>query len=478
MYFTQRKSACRKAFFLLLLLLADGLPFNAHAQAEVAVEKQDEMKQSVIAVSETKTAVKPLVVSVLPNYYNAQDGVSIKELIKRALESNLELTAARLEIEKAKARLQQARLKPNPTLEFEQQSGRLIGNGGEGSFSIGASLPVEIYGRREARINFANIEIEASEAEVRNRERALTANILTNYSSALGALRELESLEKILELDLQTARFVQIRVNEGEIAPLEFNLLQAEIERLRARHQLAEGKLQSSLTQIKLLAGIPFDESIQLREQITTAILPALPSTSELALEIALKTRPDLFLAQIEEQAATAGLRLIRAQSKPDLTAYTRFSQGNSSIDLPTGSFPQQRDRRLSFGVAIGIPIFNKNQGAKAEAEISIKQAQQRREFTERAIRSEILSAYQRFEAASRAVSTLQNAAIPRSTENVETFRRVYEIGEIKITDLIAEQRRLLDMNRDLTDALTEKYRAQADLQIAFGASALLPDTK
>ena len=106
------------------------------------------------------------------------------------------------------------------------------------------------------------------------------------------------------------------------------------------------------------------------------------------------------------------------------------------------------------------------------------EQAQQRREFAERVVRSEILSAYQRFEAASRAVMTLEQSAIPRSMQNVETFRRVYEIGEIKITDLIAEQRRLLDANRDLTEALTEKYRAQADIQIALGAGSLLPEPK
>lgn len=426
--------------------------------------------------SETN-APKPILISVLPNYYHPQDGVSLNDLVKRALAANQELAAARLEIDKAKARLAQAGLRPNPTLEFEQESGRLVGNGGDGNFTVGASLPIEIYGRREARVNFARLEIQASEAEVRNRERVLVSNILTNYSEALGALRELDTLEKVLELDLQTTRFVQIRVNEGETAPLELNLLQAEAERLRSRRQLAEGRLQSSLTRLKLLAGVPFEESLLLREQINTALLPALPQTAEAAVDIALRTRPDVLLTQIDEQAATAGLRLVRANSKPDLTAYTRYSQGRSIVDTPIGNFPQ-RDRSLTFGVAIGIPIFNKNQGARAEAEISIKQAQSRREFAERVVRSEILAAFQRFEAASRAVTTLEQSVIPRSTENVETFRRVYEIGEIKITDLIAEQRRLLDTNRDLTEALTEKYRAQADLQIALGAGAFLPEPK
>ncbi len=422
-------------------------------------------------------ASKPLVESVLPADYDSQGGVSVDELIKRALNSNQEIIASRLEIDKARARLQQGRLRPNPTLEFEQESGRLVGDGGDRRFTAGFSLPIEIYGRREARVSAAQIAIEASEAEVRNRERILVANVLANYAEALAALRDLDVTEKLLELDLQTTRVAQVRVNEGEIAPLELNLLQAEVERLRSRRQLAEGRLQSALTQLKLLTGVPFDEPLRLREQIDAAVLPTLPTTKEAAVTIGLRTRPDVALAQLEEQVATAGLRLVRVQSRPDLTAYTRYSQGRSTFDAATTPF-SQRDRSLTFGIAIGLPLFNKNQGAKAEAEISIKQAQARREFAERAVRGEILAAYQRFVAASRAVSTLQTGAIPRSTENVETFRKVYELGQIKITDLIAEQRRLLDATRDLTEALTQRYRSQADLNIALGAGAFLPEPK
>ena len=465
-FITQMRSWCAAACSLALLVTATA------AQNAPLLAKNSLVEEREVTVN---SEPKPILVSVLPNYYNQQDGVSINELIARALNTNQDLAATRLEIERAKARLNQARLRPNPTLEFEQSSGRLVGSGGDGNFTVGASLPIEIYGRRDARINVAQIAIDASQAEVRNRERILIANILTNYAEALGALRELDATERLLELDLQTTKFVQIRVNEGETPPLELNLLRAEVERLRSRRQLAEGRLESAIIQLKTLAGVPFDEPLRLREQLDTAILPALPPTREASIDVALRTRPDVLLTQIEEQAATAGLRLVRASARPDLTAYTRYSQGRTSIDLPTGAFPQQRDRSLTFGVAIGIPVFNKNQGAKAEAEITVRQAQARREFAERMVRGEILAAYQRFEAANRAVFTLENAAIPLSMQNVETFRRVYELGELKITDLIAEQRRLLDSTRDLTEALTQKYRAQIDLNIALGAGGLLP---
>lgn len=48
-------------------------------------------------------------------------------------------------------------------------------------------------------------------------------------------------------------------------------------------------------------------------------------------------------------------------------------------------------------------------------------------------------------------------------------IRAAYEIGAYRITDLIAEQRRLVDSQREYTEALAEQYRALADIQAATG---------
>ncbi|MBC7797780.1 MAG: TolC family protein [Pyrinomonadaceae bacterium] len=487
MYLSRRFCAFATAVCLLLLLqnVRDGFAAKVSAQ-EISNENKEKPPEQVALTSietavsdeptiENSAVAKPILVSVMPQFYDSQNGLSANDLIERALRDNLELQAAWLDVDKARARLLQARQSPNPTVEFEQSSGRVLGSPGGGQFTIGASIPIEIYGRRKRRVTVAQIEIEASEALIRNRERQLTSSVLTNYADALAAMRELEATENLLELDLQTTRFVQIRVNEGETAPLELNLLQAEVERLRAQRELAAGKLASALTQLTFLAGLDFNQPLRLREQITNAVLPQVPATRETAFEVALRTRPDVQLAQIEEQVATAGLRLVRAGSRPDLTVFSRYTQGRLGFDnLAETRFPSF-DRTLSFGVAINLPVFNRQQGAVAENEIAIKQAQKRREFAERVVRGEVTAAFQRLEASNRAVSTLETGALPRSNENVAVFRKVYGLGETKITDLIMEQRRLLDVNRDLTEALTERYRAQADLQIALGASFVAP---
>lgn len=421
-----------------------------------------------ISITTDPPASRPLVQSVIDNYYDQDDGIGLDELVRAAFENNGDLKIAALEVDKARARLTQARLRANPTLEIEQTSGRFVGSAGEGELTVGASLPLDVYNQRGRRIGLAKAEITLREAELLARRREIASQIMGSYAEALASLRELQVLEELLDLDTRTARFVQIRVNEGETPPLELSLLQTEVERLRSRRQLAEGRLQNTISKLRLSAGMPPAAQLKLRESIANASLPRLPPSIETGIDVALRTRPEIRVAELEEQLASAGLRLIRSQSKPDLTAYTRYSNGRSIVDLPSGGFPQ-RDRGLTFGIAIGLPIFNRNQGAKAEAEITIRQARERRAFAETVIRNEVTGAFRRIEAASRALRTLETAVLPRSRQNVETVQRVYEIGELKITDLIAEQRRLLDANRDLTETLTERYRAQADLLIALG---------
>jgi hypothetical protein len=45
-------------------------------------------------------------------------------------------------------------------------------------------------------------------------------------------------------------------------------------------------------------------------------------------------------------------------------------------------------------------------------------------------------------------------------------------MGAFRVTELIAEQRRLVDTQREYTEVLSERYRALADLQTAIGAPA------
>ena len=471
-FLRKRARAFASLILSLSIVLASVSSVSAQSSSGAAVA---ESGKDLVAVGNERTsaAAEPGSNSVAPmlaRYFDPVQGVSSNDLVRRALASNAELAAARLDIERARARLRQAGLRPNPTLDFEQTTGRFTGAAGESEMSVGLAVPLELGGKRRRRIELARAEFEAAEAEVADRERRLTNEVRAFYAEALASIRELGTLGELNNLDLQTTRFVQARVNEGETAPIELNQLRVEVERLRSRRSLVEGRLQASLFRLKSLTGVPANELVRLREDIASPGLAPPPASLEAATEIALRSRPDLKLARLNVEVAQAGLRLARSYGVPDVTPFTRYSQGRSVFDDTPVGVLTDRDKLLTFGVSVGIPIFNRNQGAKAEATAAITQAERRLEFLDAVVRSEVQSAYARYEAARAAVSIFEQGVIPRSAENIRTIRAAYQIGAFSITDLLVEQRRLVDAQREFTEALAEQYRALADIQAAIGA--------
>lgn len=471
-FMKERQRVARGLLLASVISLGHWSIVEAQNPTELAVVPLGNSSPAAVGRKETpdSSAVKPSVLSpTLERYFDPVQGTSSNDLVRRALASNGELAAVRVEIERARARLRQAGLRPNPTLDFEQTTGRFTGAAGESEISVGLAVPLELGGKRRKRIELAQAEFLAVEAEVADRERRLINEMRALYVEALAALRELGTLEELNNLDLQTTRFVQARVNEGETAPIELNQLRVEVDRLRSRRALLEGRLQATILKLKGIAGIPAAELLRLREDLTTPQLPTPPASVETAIDIALRTRPDLRFARLNEEVAQAGLRLARAQGVPDVTPFTKYSSGSSVFDNTPVGVLRDRDKLLTFGVSIGIPVFNRNQGGKAEAALAITQAARRREFLEAGVRSEVQSAYARYEAARAAVTTFEQGVIPNAVENVRTIRAAYEIGAFSITDLLSEQRRLVDAQREYTEALAERYRALTDLQAALG---------
>jgi cobalt-zinc-cadmium efflux system outer membrane protein len=286
----------------------------------------------------------------------------------------------------------------------------------------------------------------------------------------MAALRELEITSDLNRIDQQTTQFVQVRVTEGDAPPLELNLLRAEADRLRARRALVLGRLEASVLKLKTLSGIPVSDILRFREDLAVDLLPD-PPPLETSLETALSTRPDLRFARLNEEVAQAGLKLARTQVFPDLVVSARYTAGTSVFDqTPVGPL-HDRDKTITFGASISIPVLNRNQGAKLEAQASILQARQRREFVESQVRAEVSAAYGRYLAAQAAVAIFEPGVIQRSEQNIQAVRGAYEIGAFRITELLAEQRRLADFQREYTDALGERYRALAELQAAIGTT-------
>jgi len=392
---------------------------------------------------------------------NSTDPAS--DLVRRALLENRELAAARLEVTRAQARVRQASLLPNPVLEVEQTGGGLGISEGEIEQRAELSLPIE-YGKRGRRIDFAEAELLAAEAGVADAERRLAAEVRRLYAATIAASRELSFTNELAQIDEEIGRILEIRVREGDAPPLEASLLRVEIDRLLSRQAMLKGRLRAAELQLATAAGLPASEPILLAESYGEgAVVP----TIEDAVRVALERRPDLRVAELNIAAAEAGLRLVRAEALPEITLFGGYAKGKASFDdTPIGVLTDE-DELVNAGVTISLPIFNRNQGAKAEAAATIDQSKRLRELAELRVRAEVESAVERYRAADAAVEVFRQGVIERSEQNVRTMRAAYEAGAFTISEFLAERRRFVDAQRELNEAYTERAVAMVDLQAA-----------
>ncbi|HJQ36037.1 MAG TPA: TolC family protein [Thermoanaerobaculia bacterium] len=388
------------------------------------------------------------------------------DLVRRAFTANRELAAARIEQTRARARLQQAGLRPNPVLELEHVGGPLGISKGEEERRAELSLPIEYGGKRSGRIGLAEAELRAIDANVSDRERRLAAAVRTAHAEAVAARRELRFTEELVGIDADLDRILQARVREGDAAPLEANLLRVEIDRLRSRRALVEGRYRAAEMRLRSTVGLSAQEPLSLADAASADAMPVLDE----AIALALSRRPDLRLAALNVEVAEAGLRLARAEALPELNVFGNYTNGRSGFDdTPVGPLTD-RDQLFGAGVSITLPVFHRNQGVIAERSAAIEQARHLRDFTEAQVRAEVEGALARYHAAQTALDIFREGVIDRSAANVRTMRAAYETGAFSISELLAERRRFVDAQRDFTEALAERELALADLQAAIAA--------
>lgn len=423
------------------------------------------------------------------DFISQQDGLTIERLIELGQSRRADLLAARQRLAIAEGRLVQARLRPNPTLDTEYGSPRFLGGEAESDLSVGISQVFELGGKRQKRVAVAEAELNQIRAEVTGIERKLAAEIRASYTNAIAAARQLDVLEKLTAANAELIRAVEARLKEGDVAPLDVNLIRVESERLKIQAIQAKSDLETQLLNLKTLIGADVIESIRLAPQ------PDRPPRLDLGLSeltvIALRERPDLQAARLGEQLGAARVDLAKSNSVPNIAGSVRYSRNKAITDLPArlgGGDAIDQDNELTFGVSIDLPVFNRNQGEIASATGEKLQATRSREFTEAAVKRDVAVAYRKYRAAAEQLVIYSVQILPRAEANLQTVRAAYGVGEFSVFEVVGEQRRLTENVTGYNQALRDYYATLAELETALGTvipptgfstnpGSILPDT-
>lgn len=404
---------------------------------------------------------------------SAQTADSLRQLVEQALRNNPDLEAARQRLAETQGLLRQAGLRPNPAIDVTVANGDVLASRGERQFEVGYSHVLELGGKRARRVEAARLEADLAAADLANRERLLRAEVKTRYVEALAAMRNLGTARRVLELTRKSHELARARVREGEGARLEEDLLRVEVNRIDSDRIQFESQVERAILDLELLSGLDKGGTLRVAEPLAP---PALSVTVERLLEQALEQRPDIQAARLQERLAGAELALAQAQATPDLVVGARYAHAQSRFDQYGFSRPggplvplRDTDNILTAGVSIPLPLRNRNQGNIEVAVARERAARLRREALERAARREVMAAASRYRAALSALEVFERGVVRQSQENLRVVSGAYELGELRLLDVINEQRRLLETQRAYTELLKDANIATVELERAAG---------
>jgi cobalt-zinc-cadmium efflux system outer membrane protein len=187
--------------------------------------------------------------------------------------------------------------------------------------------------------------------------------------------------------------------------------------------------------------------------------------------------RPDLAFQRANEALANAELRLDKATAKPDASVFGGYQRPDSGFsqqgfDAAGNLTPiRQTFNYATFGLNIDLPLFNRNQGAVVSDTAAIHAARSQVAAVNLSLRHEVAQNLIRLNGAQTRVTVYGSGVRDQAAHNLDIVRQTYSYGRTTLLDVIAEQRRYIDIETGYTDILLDAYAARIALEQAVGTN-------
>ena len=359
--------------------------------------------------------------------------------------------AARADIAAAEAGRTIAGLRPNPTVTTEVEN--IAGTGPYGGFrgaetTVGFSIPIELGGKRSARIAVADARTMRAQLPAAITEADIRLQVTELYVNAVAAERRLTTALDQARIANEALNAARVRVRAGRASPIEEQ--RADVTRLNAEAAVENARrlLDAARLNLGRRIGQPVTGALDLTalDDLPAAYGPQLAPTVEGTLALA--------AADADLAVADAGVRLARSQRIPDVTVgpgVRRFSESNDTAAL--------------FSISVPIPLFNSGRAAVGQASAERSRAEAQRRMTALDVEQAILDA--RTEAGNAATNarTANGPALAAAQEAARIARIGYREGKFGQLDLLDAERTLAETRLTAIDALVAYQNARARLE-------------
>lgn len=325
-------------------------------------------------------------------------------LLAAATRNNPDVAVARAHVRSAEAAARAARSAQPATLTLSTEYARASDAASPWLLGAGLDAPLDIGGRRSARLSAADLDVVAARYDLAEAiwaarmslVRALNASTIATRQQSLGTL--------LLELQQRRLSAAQRRAVAGEIAVAEVERVRSDLADARRRVALATAAGHAAQIALAKVLGAPAAVLPPLAVESQASGMTAVPNVDPTLRANALLSRPDLHKAIVEYDRSEADLRSEVAKQYPALSIGPGFTWERGLVKLP-------------FNLGLALPPLDLNRS-------NIRAAEARRAEAGEQLESAYASAFSAIDAA-----------------DAERRAAIYALRELQRTDLVIAAR-------------------------------------
>jgi cobalt-zinc-cadmium efflux system outer membrane protein len=361
---------------------------------------------------------------------------SIDEATNLGLKENLNLLAAKYDIDIARANEITARLWPNPnlnaisTLNPFGKNYNQTSSAGPRQLDVTLGIPVDANGKIPARIQYTKSLTNIS--EILFNEQIRLTMLLIRFNCIDLILQDAQyKLLRDKESNLSSlVKTIQNRIGSSSLQPLLLNRAKLAVDQASVEVRMA--KMQRDITARNLanVLGLKGNVSIRFLAPLRENLQDSIPENS-LLNNRAKDNLPSILVLKLAAESSDRARELSEAEVWDNINVAVQltrqFDYDGNSNDLTSNRLPGQNS--FGFGLTVPLPIFDRHQGDIQKFKILKVQYLKRLTAYELEIEKEIQNLHSKLDQYRKFILEMEKEQLPKAILVLNSQKRLFGTG-------------------------------------------------
>lgn len=380
------------------------------------------------------------------------------------VQKNMEVLAARCNIDCAKGELIQSKLYSNPVVSLDENvynrlNKKYFDFGKQSEQVVTVDQLISIAGQHRNAVRVAKASEAAAEDEFANLLRCLHSELNQTFVRLFFAQQNLTLFEEeifSLRNVLEGLKREELKDNISKMETARIEALLLSLRQEQDQYLSEESKLES---QLRIFLALPADTKVRAVFDVDCLdkLYEAAPDSARLA--DFLQERADVRWANDEVGVAYAQWRMQKSHAFPEVHIVGQY-------DRNAGYFPNY----FSIGVSLSLPVFNHNQGNIRSAKSHLMQCRYLSDDALRKAQDELSLAYQNLRRCLKLSSAVAKDFDEADMKNLfEGVNENYKKRNISLLEFVDFYKTYKDAILQVSDVKQSAFLAIEDLNKAVG---------